>query len=277
MWLWSKCILSEPWEICTRNLRAGNGLHRAVKGIIKIPVCLENKLFLCEFRVLENSEIYCLLVLDFLQRYKCSPMFSRRELKKDSTHSVPSTTNNLHSITMRCFESLLPRPFKCQQAMQNSYSSHANLEENVFHLNAVFEPLKQFQGKAPFPKNKETRKNDYQAMIESISSIRHRTQVPPTVHRPSSRVRECLLVLWMGLGSMRCYCSLHRCLTRSKLVKIPNGRKPFHYKDDLQWKIDVLLDKNLISRCYSFHSSPALLVPKLNGKLHLVNDYPQLN
>ena len=63
----------------------------------------------------------------------------------------------------------------------------------------------------------------------------------------------------------------------SRPVKIPNRRMPLHYKEDLQNKIDVFLDKDLITPCHSPYSSPAMLVPKKNGKLRLFIDYRQLN
>ena len=52
---------------------------------------------------------------------------------------------------------------------------------------------------------------------------------------------------------------------------------PLHYKEDLQKKIDVFLEKELITPCHSPYSAPAMLVPKKNGKLPLVLDYRQLN
>ena len=63
----------------------------------------------------------------------------------------------------------------------------------------------------------------------------------------------------------------------SKPVKLPNRRMPMHFKRDLRQNIDNFLEHKLITPCHSPHSSPAMLVPKKNGKLRLVNDYRQLN
>ena len=62
-----------------------------------------------------------------------------------------------------------------------------------------------------------------------------------------------------------------------KHVKIRSRKMPLHYKEDLQKKNDVFLEKELITPCHSPYSAPAMLVPKNNGKLRLVNGYRQLN
>ena len=52
---------------------------------------------------------------------------------------------------------------------------------------------------------------------------------------------------------------------------------PVQYKDDLKEKIDACMNKELIAPCHSPYSAPAMLVPKKNGKLRLVINYPKLN
>ena len=63
----------------------------------------------------------------------------------------------------------------------------------------------------------------------------------------------------------------------STLVKLPNRRMPMHFKADLQEKLDIFLEHELIAPCYSPYNAPAMLAPKKNGKLRLVIDYRQLN
>ena len=77
----------------------------------------------------------------------------------------------------------------------------------------------------------------------------------------------------------KCDVTTHRIEVEpgSKPVKIHSRRMPLHYKEDLQKKIDVFLEKELITPCHSPYSAPAMLVPKRNGKLRLVIDYRQLN
>ena len=62
----------------------------------------------------------------------------------------------------------------------------------------------------------------------------------------------------------------------SKPVKLPNRLIPMHFKKDLPQNIVKILEHKLITPCHSPYSSPAMLVPKKNGKLRLVIDYRQL-
>ena len=63
----------------------------------------------------------------------------------------------------------------------------------------------------------------------------------------------------------------------SQPIKLPNIRKPVHYKDDIKEKIDAFMRKELIAPCRSPYNVPTMLVPKNNGKLRLVIDYRKLN
>ena len=63
----------------------------------------------------------------------------------------------------------------------------------------------------------------------------------------------------------------------SKPLKLPNRRMPMQFKQDLRQNIDEFLEHNLITPCHSPYSSPAMLVPKKNGKIRLVINYRQLN
>ena len=62
----------------------------------------------------------------------------------------------------------------------------------------------------------------------------------------------------------KCDVTTHRIEVEpgSKAVKIPTRRMPLHYKEDLQKKIDVFLEKELITPCHSLYSAPVMLVPK---------------
>ena len=77
----------------------------------------------------------------------------------------------------------------------------------------------------------------------------------------------------------KCDVTTHRIEVEpgSKPVKLPTRRMPLHYKEDLQKKIDVFLEEELITLCHSPYKAPAMLVPKKNGKLRLVIDYRQTN
>ena len=62
-----------------------------------------------------------------------------------------------------------------------------------------------------------------------------------------------------------------------KPLKLPNRPMRMHFKKDLRQNIDKFSEEKLITPCHSSYSSPAMLVPKKNGKFRLVIDYQQLN
>ena len=64
--------------------------------------------------------------------------------------------------------------------------------------------------------------------------------------------------------SGKCEVTTHRIEVEpgSKPVRIPTRRMPLHYKEDLQKKIDVFLEEELITPCQIPYSAPAMLVPK---------------
>ena len=63
----------------------------------------------------------------------------------------------------------------------------------------------------------------------------------------------------------------------SEPVKLPNRWVPMYFNKDLRQKIDKFLEHKLITPCHSTYSSPAMLVPKKNGKLRLVIENRQPN
>ena len=129
-------------EIYTRSLRAANGLPIDVKGIIRVPVYLWNKLFHHDFRVLEKSEADCLLDLDFLERHKGDPLFSRMELKLDSTHSVPLCHKKFEIGHNAIFRVVATDTINVPAGHAAILRAHIpNWKRPLFHLNAVFEPL----------------------------------------------------------------------------------------------------------------------------------------
>ena len=62
----------------------------------------------------------------------------------------------------------------------------------------------------------------------------------------------------------------------SQRIKLPNTKMPVHYKDNLKEKKDNFMTRELITPCHSPYSAPAMLVPKMNGKLRLLTDYRKL-
>ena len=126
-------------ENCTRSLRAANGPPIDVKGIIRVPVFLGNKLFHHEFRVLEKSEADCLLGLDFLERHKCDPLFSRMELKLDSTHSITLYHKNFEIDHNAIFRVVATETIKVPAGHATILPAHIpDWKRPPFHLNAVF-------------------------------------------------------------------------------------------------------------------------------------------
>ena len=83
----------------------------------------------------------------------------------------------------------------------------------------------------------------------------------------------------MRMGFVKCDLVQHKIdlKPRSKPVKLPNRRMPEHFKMDLHQKIDKFPENKMITPCHRPYSSPAILVPKKNGKLRLIIDYRQLN
>ena len=63
----------------------------------------------------------------------------------------------------------------------------------------------------------------------------------------------------------------------SKPVTLPNRRMPIHFKKNLGQNIDKFSEQKMVTPCHSPYRSPAMLVPKKNGKFRLVIDYRQLN
>ena len=144
MRLWTQCILSELWSIqrTEENLSNNIGkLHQKPESCKwtahcrerhhPVPVKVAYQLFHHEFRVLEKTEADCLLGLDFLERHKREPLFSRSELKLYSPHSIP----------LLSFESLRPKPLKCQQATQQFFQHTSQIGRNYLPTYMLFSNL----------------------------------------------------------------------------------------------------------------------------------------
>ena len=328
-------------ETCTRSLRAANGLPIDVEGTIRVPVYLGNKLFHHEFRVLKKSEADCLLGLDFLERHKCDPLFSRMELKLESTHSVPLYHKNFEIDHNAIFRVVATETINVPAGHATILPAHIpNWKRPPFHLNAVFEPLEKFNmsedisapnilfdfsddtipvimtnttdSEITIYKNTTLGSSEFVSdeIINNVSrplpapsvppaegSVQNRTDsskydlqtvitsVDPTIHRQYHQQFAALVKEFKHVFSSsewdlgKCDATSHKIdvYPGSKPIKIPNRRMPLHYKEDLHSKLDVFLEKELIAPCHSPYSSPAMLVPKKNGKLRLVIDYRQLN
>ena len=102
-------------ETCTRNLRVANGLPIAVKGIPG---------------VLEKSEADCLLGLVFLECRKCDTLFSRLELKLDSTLSVSLYHDSFEIDDNAIFRVVATETIKVQQATQQFFQHASQIGRN---------------------------------------------------------------------------------------------------------------------------------------------------
>ena len=122
----------------------------------------------------------------------------------------------------------------------------------------------------------ESSKDDLQTVITSVDP-----SIPRQHHQQFAAIanefRHVLSSSEWDLG--KCDATKHKIDEHPgrKPIKNPNRRMPLHHKEDLQSKLDVFLEKDLIAPGHSPHSSPAMLVPKKNGKLRFVIDYRQLN
>ena len=90
---------------CKKNLKAAKGLPIGVKGIIRVPLTVEDKHYEHAFLVLETTETDCLLGPDFLESNQCDPLFSRMELRLDPSHSVWMYHKTFDYHTNMAFES----------------------------------------------------------------------------------------------------------------------------------------------------------------------------
>ena len=127
----------------------------------------------------------------------------------------------------------------------------------------------------PLPPPIKNNKYDLNILKKSVDK-----DIPKRFHDQfASLVKEFSDIFYKSEWDLgKCDVTTHRIEVEpgSKPVKIPTHRMPLHYKEDLQ-KIDVFLEKELITPCHSPYIAPVMLVPKTNGKLRLVIDYRQLN
>ena len=151
-------LLSELWSIqrTEENLSNNIGnLHQKPESCKwtahcrerhhPVPVNVGNQLFHHEFRVLEKSEADCLSGLNFLERHKCEPLFSRSELKLYSPHSIPLYHKNFEIDKNAIFRVVATETIKVPAGHATILPAHIPNWKNLpFHLNAVFEPLGKF-------------------------------------------------------------------------------------------------------------------------------------
>ena len=151
-------LLSELWSIQRTEENLSNNirnLHQKPESCKwtahcrerhhPVPVNVGNQWFHHEFRVLEKSEANCLSGLDFLERHKCEPLFSRSELKLDSPHSIPLYHKNFEIDKNAIFRVVATETIKVPAGHATILPAHIpNWKKLPFHLNAVFEPLGNF-------------------------------------------------------------------------------------------------------------------------------------
>ena len=319
---------------CERKLRAANGLPIEVRGVIRVPVKLGTTLYEHDFGVLEQSEADCLLGLDFLEKHKCDPLFSRMELKLDSGNSVPLYHKKFDDYGVdTIFRVVASETLSVPSGHVTLIPAHIpSFKCPPIPLCAVFEPKEKFDEtnelSAPnvlFDLSDEIipiaidNRTENDITIYKDTTLGFSEIVPPAVlnyitneeaplqmtplkpdkydlDRVKKSVkgpipRDCQEQFARLVDDFRdifsktewdlgkCDVTQHRIELEpgSRPVKIPCRRMPLHYKEDLQNKIDVFVEKELITPCHSPYSAPAMLVPKKNGKLRLVIDYRQLN
>ena len=83
--------------------------------------------------------------MDFLERHKCDPLFSRMELKLDSTHSVPLYHKNFEIHHNAIFRVVATETINVPAGHASNLPAHIpNWKRPPIHLDAVFEPLEKF-------------------------------------------------------------------------------------------------------------------------------------
>ena len=136
---------------CIKKLKAANGLPIGVKGIIRVPLTVGNKHYALEFHVLENTEIDCLLGLDFLENNQCDPLFSRMELRLDPNHSVRMYHKSFDNHTNTVFGVVATESTLIPAGHTKVLPAHIpNWKRPPINLNAVFEPQSNFSTENEF-------------------------------------------------------------------------------------------------------------------------------
>ena len=73
----------------TTHLKVANQLPNETRGPVNLPVQFAEKVFDHTFLLLFKSVSDCLIGLNFLEVYKCDPMFSKKKLLICDSVSVP--------------------------------------------------------------------------------------------------------------------------------------------------------------------------------------------